>query len=344
MLRLEALEQRQLMASDIMPFHNPLVAADVNGDFTISPLDALVVINRLNTQGSGPLAGQAPSDVNSFVDTDNDNNLSPLDALLVINAINNGEGVGEQAQVRYKFFSVNADGTAGAELPDPNPNDGIPEANIGTGERIIVRTQMLDLRSAPQGIFSAYHDLSYTNADGSPVEKLQFQWGEYNQIDIGNSVRGGTFTIKFGTETTAPIAPAFFTGGGGTQIYDDVGTATNIRNALQALPSIGAGNVSVRLLSSTTTSRFGVNFIGALAHTDVPNSLQVGVNNLVDGVPNPITLTIGQNSADPTLDIVSSVARNNNLHHVRVVQNLRRLDRARQRSHHAIATGKAGPD
>ena len=51
MLRLEALEQRQLMAADIMPFHNSLVAADVNGDFSISPLDALVVINRLNTQG-----------------------------------------------------------------------------------------------------------------------------------------------------------------------------------------------------------------------------------------------------------------------------------------------------
>ncbi len=313
MLRLEALEQRQLMAGDIMPFHNSLVAADVNGDFSISPLDALVVINRLNSQGAGSLAGQSPIDAASFVDADNDNSLSPLDALMVINAINNGEGVGEQAQVRYKFFSVNADGTAGTELTDPNPGDGIPEANIGTGERIIVRTQMLDLRSSPQGVFSAYHDLSYTNADGTAAEKLQFQWGEYNQIDIGSSVRGGTFTIKFGNETTAPIAPAFFTGGGGTQIYDNVGTGVNIRNALQALPSIGAGNVAVRLLTSETSSRFGVNFIGALAHTDVANSLQVGTNSLVDGVPNPITLTIGQNSADPSLDIVASVARNSNL-------------------------------
>ncbi|HUP80994.1 MAG TPA: dockerin type I domain-containing protein, partial [Pirellula sp.] len=279
MLRLEALEQRQLMAADIMPFHNSLVAADVNGDFSISPLDALVVINRLNAQGSGPLAGQAPTDANSFVDSDNDNSLSPLDALVVINAINNGEGVGELAQIRYKFFSVNADGTAGAELADPNPNDLIPEATIGTGDRVIVRTQMLDLRSMPQGVFSAYHDLSYTNADGTAAEKLEFQWGEYNQIDIGNAVRGGTFTIKFGTETTGPISPAFFQGGGGTLIYDGDGTAVNIRNALQALPSVGAGNVSVRLLNSSTTSRFGINFIGRLAHMDLPNSLQVGTNS-----------------------------------------------------------------
>ncbi len=318
MLRLESLEQRQLMAGDLMPFHNSIVAADVNGDFSISPLDALVVINRLNTQGSGSLAGQTPTDINSFVDTDNDNSLSPLDALVVINAINNGEGVGEKAEVRYKFFSVNADGTAGTELPDPNPSDGVPEATIGTGERIIVRTQMIDLRSDPgnpQGVFSAYHDLSFTNADGSTAEKLQFQWGEYNQIDIGSSVRGGTFTIKYGAQTTAAISPAFITGGGGSRIYDAAGTAINIRNALLALSSIGTGNVTVRTLTNASTSRFGVNFVGSLAHTDVPDILEVGVNNLVDGqVPAvPVTLTIGQNSADPSLDIVASVARNNAL-------------------------------
>ncbi len=319
MLRLEALEQRQLMAADIMPFHNSLVAADVNGDFSISPLDALVVINRLNTQGSGTLAGQAPTDANSFVDSDNDNSLSPLDALVVINAINNGEGVGELAQIRYKFFSVNADGTAGAELADPNPNDLIPEATIGTGDRVIVRTQMLDLRALPQGVFSAYHDLSYRNDDNTAAEKLEFQWGEYNQVDIGNAVRGGTFTIKFGTETTAAISPAFFQGGGGTLIYDGDGTGVNIRNALQALPSIGAGNVSVRLLNSTTTSRFGINFIGRLAHTDLPNSLQVGTNSLVDGSSVAVSLAIGQNTADPSLDIVASVARNHRLNNDFVV-------------------------
>ncbi len=316
MLRLEALEQRQLMAADIMPFHNPIVANDVNGDFTISPLDALVVINRLNSQGSGSLAGQAPSDVNSFVDTDNDNSLSPLDALVVINAINNGEGAGELVQIRYKFFSVNADGTAGTELPDPNPSDLVPEANIGTGERVIVRTQMIDLRGAPQGVFSAYHDLSYTNVDtvNPASEKLEYQWGEYNQIDIGSSVRGGTFTIKFGpgaTDVTGPIAPAFRTGGSGAQIYDAALTAVNIRNALSV--PFGSGNISVRVLTSTTSSRFGVNFIGNLAHTDVPNTLEVGVNGLVDGANQPISLTIGQNTADPSQDVVAAVGRKHNL-------------------------------
>ncbi len=315
MLRLESLEQRHLMAGDVMPFHNALVATDVNGDFNISPLDALVIINRINSQGSGSLAGQVPGDTRSFVDVDNDNNLSPLDALVVINAINNGEGEPNPlVRVRYKFFSVNADGTAGTELPDPNPNDTIPEATIGTNERVILRTQMVDLRSPAQGVFSAYHEISYTNADGSAAEKLQYQWGEYNQIDLGLGVFGGTFRIQYGAEVTGPISPGLFTDPD-TQLqsYDPDKTAINIQNALQALPSVGAGNVVVDALDQRTTSRFGVNFIGALAHTDVPNSLTAGPNNLVDRGGTAVTLAIGQNTADPSVGLVASVGRNHNL-------------------------------
>ena len=97
MLHLEALEPRQLMAGDLQ-FHNFVVPTDVNGDSAITPIDALVVINKLNIQGSGPLNGvESPKNVNSFIDVDGDNSLSPLDALRVINAINNGEGLGEKA-------------------------------------------------------------------------------------------------------------------------------------------------------------------------------------------------------------------------------------------------------
>ena len=311
MLRLESLEQRHLMAGDMMPFHNSLVATDVNGDFNISPLDALVVINRINSQGSGSLAGQVPGDTRSFVDVDNDNNLSPLDALVVINAINNGEGEPNPlVRVRYKFFSVNADGTAGTELADPNPDDAIPEATIGTNERVVLRTQMVDLRSPAQGVFSAYHEISYANADGSAGEKLQYQWGEYNQIDLGLGVFGGTFRIQYGTDVTGPISPGLFTDPDTQfQSYDPDLTAINIRNAIQALPSVGAGNVAVEKLDQRTTSRFGVNFIGTLAHTDVPNPLTAGPNSLVDRGGAPVTLVIGQNTADPSVGLVASVGR-----------------------------------
>jgi large repetitive protein len=310
MLRLETLEQRQLMATDIMPFHNSLVPADVNGDFAITPLDALVVINKLNTQGSGTLAGKAaPTNRAELFDVDNDNSLSPLDALVVINALNNGEGVGELVEVRYKFFSVNADGTAGTELPDPTPNNGQPDAVIGTGDRVIVRTQIKDLRSpTPLGVFSAYHDLTFKNDDNAATEKLQLQWGEFNQLDIQNNVRGGTFTIRYGSETTAPIAVAFTNG-----IYSASGTSANIRNAIQALPSVGTGNVRVSSLTSTGTFRFGISFIQNLARVNFVNPV-IGSNNLNDGAAGAVTLTIlGQDNPDPADDTVARVARNHNL-------------------------------
>jgi len=310
MLRLEALEQRQLMAADIMPFHNYLAASDVNGDFAISPLDALVIINKLNAEGSGPLTNQsAPVDRTALVDADGDNMLSPLDVLTVINAINNGEGVGELAEVRYRFFSVKADGTADQELTDPTPNNGITEAVIGTGDRVIIRTQIKDLRApTPSGVFSAYHDLSFTNADGSTDEKLQLQWGEFNQLDVLNNVRSGTFTLTYGTETTAPIAIAFNNG-----IYSANGTVTNIRTAIQALPSVGTGNVRVSSLNSPTSFRFGINFIGQRARTNFVDPV-VGANNLSSDGSGAVTLTVtGQANPDPTSDLVSRVARNHNL-------------------------------
>ena len=181
---MESLERRELMASDMAAFHNYLAPSDVDGDFQISPLDALIVINNLNSIGSGSLEGKAPPQTrNSLFDADGDNTLSPLDALTVINTLNRGEGVGELAQVKYEFFALNSDGTVGANL-DPNPADFVSEAVVSTGQKFVVRTSMADLRAKPAGVFSAYHDLNYTNADGTNVERLQLQWSEYNAIHV----------------------------------------------------------------------------------------------------------------------------------------------------------------
>jgi hypothetical protein len=67
---------------------------DVNDDGSISPLDALIVINYLNNGGSS----QAPQALSGgpYMDVNADTFISPLDALLVINHLNNpGGGVGE---------------------------------------------------------------------------------------------------------------------------------------------------------------------------------------------------------------------------------------------------------
>lgn len=312
MLHLEALEPRQLMAGDLQ-FHNFVVPSDVNGDSAITPLDALVVINKLNTQGSGPLGGrEGPKDLNSFIDVDGDNSLSPLDALRVINAINNGEGLGEKAEVKYEFYSVKADGTADALLPDPIPGNMQPDATISPGQKVIVRTLMTDLRrdTPPRGVFSAYHDVTYRNADGSTAEKLLFQWGEFNQLDIDGTARSGTFTLRYGpspSDQTAPIAIALSSG-----FPDSVATAANIRTALEGLSSVGPGNVKVVALNGGTL-QFGINFIGRLARTDFVDPM-IGSNNVVNSLGNPVAMTItGQTNPAPTQDSVARVARNHDL-------------------------------
>lgn len=85
-----------LVADDERPYQNPREALDVNGDTFVSPLDALLIINVMNTFGMGEAAVimaqyQGPA---IFPDTTGDNFISPLDALLVINTLN---GFGSQS-------------------------------------------------------------------------------------------------------------------------------------------------------------------------------------------------------------------------------------------------------
>jgi hypothetical protein len=72
------------------PWQNPEVHEDVTGDGLVVPLDALLVINRLNALGSGPLPlPPAPPNVPPpYFDVSGDNIVAPIDALLVINFLN----------------------------------------------------------------------------------------------------------------------------------------------------------------------------------------------------------------------------------------------------------------
>lgn len=72
------------------PWHNDDLPLDVNASGTITPLDALTIINELNANGSHDLPSPptAESFPPPFYDTDGDNIIKPLDALLVINFLN----------------------------------------------------------------------------------------------------------------------------------------------------------------------------------------------------------------------------------------------------------------
>ena len=77
-----------MLASD---WQNPLWKYDVDDDGSLSPLDALVVINKLN-RADPNLSFLDPVGLNPYYDTDGDFSLSPLDALTVINGINQSVG------------------------------------------------------------------------------------------------------------------------------------------------------------------------------------------------------------------------------------------------------------
>ncbi|GAB5401791.1 MAG: Ig-like domain-containing protein [Aureliella sp.] len=82
-------------------WHNARNGLDVNNDGFVSPIDALGVINFMNSGGTGPLGGgggEGETGSRMFVDTNDDGHLSPIDALLVINHLNSsGSAEGEAA-------------------------------------------------------------------------------------------------------------------------------------------------------------------------------------------------------------------------------------------------------
>ena len=84
-------ESRQFAASiDVdeldRGWQHPWNRYDVNNDGTVSPLDALHVINRLARNPDNTLAGSASPD-GPFYDVDGNDRATPLDALLVINQL-----------------------------------------------------------------------------------------------------------------------------------------------------------------------------------------------------------------------------------------------------------------
>ncbi len=91
-------------------WHNTRIAEDVNDDGTVSAIDALLIINLINSNTPSALIGSNLSSP-PFVDVSNDAFLTSLDALLVINAINAaGEG-----EVSSAASFVSTSGSGGSE-------------------------------------------------------------------------------------------------------------------------------------------------------------------------------------------------------------------------------------
>jgi VCBS repeat-containing protein len=89
------------------PWQNQSNALDVNASGFVEPIDALLVINRINRVGSGPVP--SPATPPPFYDVDGNRFIAPADAILVINFLNSLAPGGEGEAVQT-VDGVEADG------------------------------------------------------------------------------------------------------------------------------------------------------------------------------------------------------------------------------------------
>ncbi len=167
--------------------------------------------------------------------------------------------------------------------------------------------------SLARGVFSAYHDLNFTNADSSSQERLQLQWSDYYRIDFSTLVFGGSVTFRWG-DKTASVTPVIGTSSGA---IDPTGTLPSVQAAMNSL--FGASNVRVQLSdpftpgSPASNPSYEVHFRGSLARQDISPNLLIETNNLLSGGSgSSITLT-GVPSLDTELDVVTRGALNHNI-------------------------------
>ncbi len=105
------------------PWQNGADAADVNGDATVTPLDALLIVNVLNLGQLGrlPISPENIGEVFGFLDPSGDGFVSPLDALIVINRLNASGGGGEGPAAAWP---------GPARSPDAGPDPWTAEPSV----------------------------------------------------------------------------------------------------------------------------------------------------------------------------------------------------------------------
>ena len=132
-------------------WHNPADALDVSGDGVVTPLDALFIVNELNSRRFTLPTGEllfggidhALSELEvrhfGFLDVTDDNHVVPLDVLLVLNKLNsrslvsNGEGEADgNAFAAKQRISILSDDSVRQPLNNASEARGIESINFQT--------------------------------------------------------------------------------------------------------------------------------------------------------------------------------------------------------------------
>lgn len=209
----------------------------------------------------------------------------------------------ELAQLSFQLFAVNPDGSIGANL-DPNPNDSVIEAELGVGDRVAVRTLIRDLRPSATtpfgGAFSAYTNFSYRDTAGRPGDRLLLEWGDSAELFIPNIAKGGTFRLKLGSQETSAISAL--------HVSEPSAFKAVLQSAIEALPSVGVGNVGVtwsgRTINRVQGVVYAVRFEGQRIRVEMPD-LEIIDNQVVGSANEPISLGMTNNIGNTVRSVAS---------------------------------------
>lgn len=297
-LLVEALEGRALMAADSLYKHNEIIAGDVNLDYSISSMDALLVVNALSRMGSSAsgegatTTSSSTSDKGIWLDVNNDGTLSAIDALMVINSLSRGEGVGELADVNGVLLDA-----SGNPLPSSNVG-GTTVYTVGANTDFFYRLQTADLRTSSLqklGVAISTVDLAYTTVGSPDAELVLARWSDQIAVNIGQNATGGSFTLAFGANKVTAAIPITTVAG---ELDSDT-VSERIRVEIEKV--FGTGSVQflrvVPPIAQTPTYSFQYRFINSLYRVDVPTPT-VNTNNITGTGAGAVTLTTTANDAN----------------------------------------------
>jgi hypothetical protein len=216
-LQMEALEGRRLLSADTSVLSNTLISEDVNGDFRVSALDALLVINNLNnrqTAASGEMASSGSGTTNPlFLDVNGDGRVSAMDALRIVNRLN-AEGQDPEILMTYTYSITNV-------VSQNNPAAGSPLSQVFVGQQFQVNVFVQDSRDLSTlpvnedgqviaGVFSAGMDLGVSSLDLAQFQfSTNFRSGILFSSNYPNGrqgFEGANFQDEYFNEVTAVSA------------------------------------------------------------------------------------------------------------------------------------------
>ena len=126
-------------------WHNRTNPLDVNASGTVTPADALTIVNYLNRNqaGSPPPPPQAPP---PFYDVNDDGLITPADALRVVNGLNDRQGEGEPLPTPLRAGNpIPVASSFGQSSLKPSTSAAVDDAARSVLTAISVESQRFDI-------------------------------------------------------------------------------------------------------------------------------------------------------------------------------------------------------